>query len=288
MENTSRIADSRNSINNARIRPNLTEFPETTTQVSQVSPFMQQELSGDQGGRACVSIVVIDDHAVVRRGAINWLNGQRGLHVVAEGWTARQAVALTIFHKPDIVVLDVGLKDEGGLCAAYKIARTCPASRVLAFSASKDPVLVRGMLAAGARGYVIKESELSVLMDAIRVVLRGRRFLDPGLADAVITELEALPEASHRARHLLTDRQWQVLECIVWGYSNKEMAAELEIKVSSINAHRIRICEKLGLTNRAELVRYGIAVGVTQGSSNSRMVKHFRQASLPFDTAKSA
>lgn len=222
------------------------------------------EQVGNRNNSPKVHVLVVDDHSVVRHGATGWLHAQAGFEVVGEAETAQEAIAQAIVLKPEVVLLDVGLRGEGGLSAAYKIVRTCPGTRVVAFSASADPVHVRGMLAAGATAYVLKTSEPSTVLSAIRAVLSGSKFLDPGLSDTLIEELDILPEVSHRSRDVLTPRENQVLERIVWGYTNREMAAELGIKITSVNTYRVRLCEKLGLKNRAEVVRYGITVGLTK------------------------
>jgi DNA-binding NarL/FixJ family response regulator len=147
-----------------------------------------------KSGNPTVRLLVVDDHSVVRHGATSWLQAQPGFEVVGEAGTAAEAIALAIFLKPDVVVLDVGLRDEGGLSAAYKIVRTCKATKVVAFSASSDTAHLKGMIAAGASAYVLKTSEPPTLLSAIRSVLVGSRFLDPALSDAVIEELDTFPE----------------------------------------------------------------------------------------------
>lgn len=242
------LSSGRQSIEEGRVSPESRRRPE-----QRIEPI---------GGNPRVRLLVVDDHSVVRHGATSWLRAQTGFTVAGEAATAREAIAKAILLKPDIVLLDVNLGDEGGLCAAYKIVRTCPETRVVAFSASSDPVHVRGMLVAGAAAYVLKTSDPSVVLSAIQVVIAGSRFLDPALSDQVIEELATLPAASRRSRSVLTPREAQILECIVWGYTNRETAAQLQIKTTSVNTYRIRLCERLGLTNRAEIVRYGMAIGL--------------------------
>jgi two-component system response regulator NreC len=210
-----------------------------------------------------VRLLVVDDHSVVRRGVIAWLHTLTGFEVVGEAGTAREAVDQAELLKPDVVLLDVGMPGEGGVSASSQIVRNCPKARVVAFSASADPVYVRGMLAAGASAYVLKTSELFTLLSAMRSVLAGSRFLDPGLSQVLIEEFYIFPEVGHRAQDVLTARETQVLQRIVCGYTGAEIAAELQIKVTSVNTYRTRLREKLGLKTRAEIVRYGTAAGLT-------------------------
>lgn len=216
---------------------------------------------------ASVRLLIVDDHSVVRRGAITWLNAQPGFVVVGEAETAEGAIAQAQSLQPDLVILDVGLGGEGGLSAAAKIVRSCRRTKVVAFSASADRVHVCGMLAAGATAYVLKTSEPSTLLSAIRTALSGSRFLDPGLSETLVEELGIFPQVSRRAAAVLSRRQTEVMQCIVSGYTNSETATELGIDVTSVNSHRVRICNKLGLENRAEIVRYGMAAGLMQARS---------------------
>ncbi|MGP0018519.1 MAG: response regulator [Candidatus Sulfotelmatobacter sp.] len=242
------LSSERQSIEEERVSPESHHRPEPGIDPRRGDPRLR--------------FLVVDDHSVVRHGATSWLQAQAGFTVAGEAATSREAIAQAILLKPDIVLLDVNLGDEGGLCAASKIVRTCPETRIVVFSASSDPVHVRGMIVAGVAAYVLKTSDPSVVLSAIQAVIAGSRFLDPALSDQVIEELATLPAASRRSRNVLTPREAQVLKCIVWGYTNRESAAELQIKTASVNTYRIRLCERLGLTRRAEIVRYGIAIGL--------------------------
>jgi len=216
-------------------------------------------------------LLIVDDHAVVRRGVTGWLNELSGFEVVGEAETAQEGVTKAVYLEPDVVLMDVGFPGEGGSRATSQIVRACSVTKVVAFTASGDPVDVRGMLAAGAMAYVLKRSEPSTVLSAIRAVCSGSRFLDPGLSNALIEELNLFPGVSRRSRDVLTLRESQVLEFIVWGYTSAEIATVLSIKTTTVNTYRIRLCEKLGLRNRAEIVRYGISVGlVNAGFVNKR------------------
>lgn len=210
-----------------------------------------------------VRLLVVDDHAVVRRGAISWLQTQAGYEVVGEAETPTEALAITMQERPHVVLLDVLLGQQGAVAAAHEIVRDCPQSTVVAFSASSDPVHVKSMLAAGALAYVLKTSDPETLLRAIRAVIRGVRFLDPGLSEMVVDELDLFPPVSRRCKQVLTPRETQVLHSIMIGYTPRQIADQLRIKTTSVNTHRARMCAKLGLRGRAELVRYGLASGLS-------------------------
>jgi two-component system, NarL family, response regulator NreC len=209
-----------------------------------------------------IRLLVVDDHIMLRRGLVVFLRAQTGFEIVAEADSAQGAIDGAILFNPDIVLLDVGLRGGDGLCAASKIVRTCLATKVVVFSASVDPVHVRGMLAAGAFAYVLKTSDCTLVLAAIRAALSGSRFLDPDLSGILIEELSTFPAVDRRSRDVLTPRETEVLKRTTWGHTNKEIAAELGISINTVNTYRIRLSEKLGLTGRAELVRYGVAVGL--------------------------
>jgi DNA-binding NarL/FixJ family response regulator len=231
--------------------------------------------------RTTVRVLIADDHSIVRHGVTAWLHTHIGFDIVGQAESAKEALAQAILLKPDIVLMDVGLPEEGGVCATSQTVRTCLETKVVAFSASADPVHVRGMLAAGAMGYVLKASTPSTVLSAIRAVLSNSRFLDPGLSDSVIEELYIFPEVSRRTRDVLTLRETQVLERIVWGRTNTEIAFELDIKSTSVNTYRHRFCEKLGLKTRAEIVRYGIAVGLMKAHPPDRRFPGFVDLAFP-------
>lgn len=209
-------------------------------------------------------LLVADDCSVVRLGVVSWIHSQSTYSVVAETDNAKKAVQLSLLLKPNIILMDVTLGSESGVRVASEIRRLCGGTEIIAFTASADSMHLRGMLAAGAKGYVLKTSTLPVLLSAIRAVLRGSTFLDPGLSRQLIEELGLFPASRDRAKNLLTKRESQVLERIVWGYTDSQVAFDLSITRTTVNTYRMRLCEKLGLRGRAEIVRYGVAIGLTR------------------------
>lgn len=233
-----------------------------TTQVARDYCFEQSQQTETKRLHLSVRVLVVDDHAVLRHGVIASLRSQTGYEIVGEGETAKEAVDQAMRFNPDIVLLDVILREDYGLCAASKIVRSCAGTKVVVFSASADPIHVRGMLAAGAAAYVLKTSDFTVVLLAIKASLSGSKFLDPALSGTLIEELNTFSPVGHKSRDILTPREAEVLNRTTCGYTNREISGELGITISSVNTYRIRVCEKLGLTSRAEMVRYGIAVGI--------------------------
>jgi DNA-binding NarL/FixJ family response regulator len=204
-------------------------------------------------------ILLVDDHSVVRQGFRMILQAQADMEVVGEASNGREAVEQAAKLQPDIAVIDVSMPELNGIEATRRIADTSPRTRVLALSMHKDAVYVREILRAGARGYLLKDSDEGDLVAAVRAVSRGEGFLSPAIADAVLNDYR---------RHvsdpidLLSSREREVLQMIAEGKTNKEIATTLNLSVYTIEAHRGRIMEKLNLHSAGEIVRFAVRKGL--------------------------
>ncbi len=203
--------------------------------------------------------MLADDHTILRKGVRMLIESQADMEVAGEARTGREAVDGVRKWKPDIVVMDVSMPELNGIEATRQISEECPDTKVVALSMHKDSVYVREILRAGARGYLLKESEDDDLLKAIRVVHRGEAFLSPAISDAVLTDYR---------RHvsnpvdLLTSREREVLTMIADGKSNKEIAATLNLSVYTIESHRGSLMEKLNLHNTGDMVRFALRNGL--------------------------
>lgn len=204
-------------------------------------------------------ILLADDHAVVRNGFRMILAAQDDMEVVGEAANGREAVEAATTLKPDIVVMDVTMPELNGIEATRRIALATPRTRVLALSMHKDAVYVREILRAGAKGYLLKDSDEGDLLAAIRAVARGEGFLSPAVSDAVLTDYR---KHVTDPLDLLTTREREVLQWIAEGKTNKEVATTLNLSVYTVEAHRGRIMEKLNLHSTGELVRFAVRNGV--------------------------
>ena len=206
-----------------------------------------------------IRILLADDHAILRKGVRMLIESQADMEVAGEAKTGREAVDGVRKWKPDIVVMDVSMPELNGIEATRQISDEFPDTKVVALSMHKDSVYVREILRAGARGYLLKESEDDDLLKAIRVVHRGEAFLSPAISDAVLTDYR---------RHvsnpvdLLTSREREVLTMIADGKSNKEIAATLNLSVYTIESHRGSLMEKLNLHNTGDMVRFALRNGL--------------------------
>lgn len=206
-----------------------------------------------------IRILLADDHALVRQGFRLILSSQPDMEIVGEAGNGREALELAEKLRPDLVVMDVAMPELNGIEATRRLATSSPRTRVLALSMHKDSVYVREILRAGARGYLLKDSIDSDLVNAVRAVARGDGYLSPGVSDAVLTDYR---------RHvtdpidLLTTREREVLQHIAEGKTNKEIATTLTLSVYTVDAHRGRIMEKLNLHSTGELVRFAVRNGL--------------------------
>ncbi len=212
-------------------------------------------------------IVVVDDHELVRTGLRLRLQHEEDLEVVGEAGEAAAAYARIEAHVPDLVVMDIDLPGEDGLAATTKIKARWPKTRVLALTGSNPTNIARTALLAGADGLVFKSEASEELVRAVRTVASGKVFLSPEAATALVTCLRQTA-ATVAVRPCsgpdLSDRERSVLKGLADGLSYKELAAELGVSVKSVDTYRARIGKKLGCTNRAELVRCAVRLGLVQ------------------------
>ncbi len=205
-------------------------------------------------------VVIVDDHTVVRSGLKLLLDREEDIEVVGEAGSARDAVFEVRALKPDVVVLDVAMPGESGIEAAPKLLHESPETKLLVLSMHDDPSYVRDAFAAGASGYVLKEAVDTEVVDAIRQVAAGGRYVNPTLgARLIVAEAKAREEAEADP---LSDREREVLRLLALGHTNQEIAKMLYISVRTAETHRSHVMQKLRLSSRAELVRYALEHGV--------------------------
>jgi len=205
------------------------------------------------------SILLADDHAVVRQGFRRILEAQNDLEVVGEASNGREAVDEATKLQPDLVVMDVAMPELNGIEATRRVKEFSPRTRILALSMHKDAVYVREILRAGAQGYLLKDSSDADLVAAVRAVAKGEGWVSPGVANAVLTDYR---QHVTDPIDLLSSREREVLQLIAEGKTNKEIATLLNLSVYTVDAHRGRIMEKLNLHSTGELVRFAVRKGL--------------------------
>ena len=203
-----------------------------------------------------IRIVLADDHAVVRSGLRLLLEREPGFEVVAEAGDIAGARRYARGHHPNVVILDLNMPGLPTLEAIPELRRELPGTRIVVLTMEEDPASARAALAAGAAGYVLKDSSDTELVQAVRHAASGDTYLSPRLG----AQLAAAPPAA--APDELSDRELEVLRLIALGHTNTEIARKLFISVRTVESHRARIQHKLGLATRAELVGYAIERGL--------------------------
>lgn len=201
-----------------------------------------------------LTVLLVDDHALVRRGFRRMLEDDAGISVAGEASDGQEAVRLAAELKPRVIVMDCALPGMSGLEATRQILQKSPDVAILMLSMHSEDTLVRQALQAGARGYVLKNAMDLDLVNAVKSVAAGKTVLDPQVARPAALKGER--EAG------LTPRELEVLQHIVAGKSNKEIAADLSLSVNTVAVHRANIMDALGLHKTAELVVYAIRNGL--------------------------
>lgn len=205
-----------------------------------------------------------DDHAVVREGLKALINAQSTMQVVGEASNGIEACQLVLTLKPDVVVMDVSMPGLSGSQATSRLRQECATIRVLALTVHEDKGYIRQLLAAGAAGYVLKRAAPEELIHAIRAVAAGGVYLDPIMASKVVGGFVRKPVGENSQSMELSDRETEVAKRTAAGYSNKEIAARLELSIKTVETYRSRAMDKLGLHSRADLVRYAVQQGWLQ------------------------
>jgi two-component system response regulator NreC len=211
-----------------------------------------------------IRIVLADDHKILRDGLRSLLEQQPDTQVVAEADNGRATVKLAQELKPDVVVMDIGMPDLNGIDATKQIVAKAPGVKVIALSMHSDKRFVQGMLSAGASGYLLKDSAFDELARAIQAVTAHQTYLSPEVAGVVVESMVSkTARRPSRAAVSLTDREREVLQLMSEGKSTKQIAAILSISIKTIETHRSRIMDKLGIHSVAELTKFAIREGLT-------------------------
>ena len=196
-----------------------------------------------------IRVFVVDDHPMVRTGLAAAIGAQPDLELVGEAEDGREALSLIPLLQPDVVLMDISMPRLDGIAAMGQLRQTMPSTRFLMLTSSGEPVEVRRAMAAGASGYLLKNTSASDLAQMIRSANIGRRVLAPEIADAMITAtLEPAPGAD------LTPRERELLTLMTRGLNNQEIAAELAVALATVKFHVTNILSKLHVDNRTEAV----------------------------------
>jgi two-component system response regulator NreC len=201
-----------------------------------------------------ITIVLADDHAVVRAGLRMLLDATVGVRVVGEAGDFPSAVACVEAHRPAVLVLDLGMPGGTGMETIATLTESNPETAIVVLTMQDDPAFARGALSRGARGYVLKEAADDELLEAIGAAARGETYLNPRLGGRLASE----PGTPRPQADDLTGRELDVLRRIALGHTNVEIAQQLFLSVRTVETHRAHIQSKLNRTSRSELVGYAL------------------------------
>jgi DNA-binding NarL/FixJ family response regulator len=216
-----------------------------------------------------ITVLLAEDHTVVREGFRKMLELEDDLEVVGEAQNGRQAVALAKSLKPEVVLMDIAMPHLNGLEATRQILKADPSMKVLMLSAHNDDAYVDTAIASGAMGFLLKQSSSNEVCRAIREIQQGKCFFSPAISRR-LNRLQAgsssQPGTPGTKARKLTSREMEVLQLIAEGKANKEIAAELGIGMKTVEKHRDHLMQKLDIHDTARLTRYAISAGIIESS----------------------
>ena len=215
---------------------------------------MTSESRATRADREKTTIVIADDHTVVRQGLRLLIDADETLQVIAEAGTVADAERLTRAHRPTVLVLDLNMHGESGLEAIPRIREQTPDTAIVVLTMQDDPGFARQALQTGALGFVLKEAADEELLQAIHLAAAGENYLNPRLG----ARLAATPAQPAGPPDDLTEREVEVLRLIALGHTNTEIAQHLFLSTRTVETHRAHIQQKIRRTTRAELVHYAL------------------------------
>ena len=208
----------------------------------------------ERADRSQTTVVIADDHTVVRQGLRLLIENEDGLQVVAEAGTVPDAERLARAHRPSVLVLDLNMPGGSSLEAIPRLREDAPDTAIVILTMQDDPAFARKALQTGARGFVLKEAADEELLEAIRLAAAGDTYLNPRLG----ARMAATPDQPTGPPDDLSARELEVLRLIALGHTNSEIAEHLFLSTRTVETHRAHIQQKLRRTSRAELVRYAL------------------------------
>lgn len=212
-----------------------------------------------------IRILIADDHALVRSGIRMVLETFQGMQVVGEALDGRMALGLIESLQPDIALLDIAMPGLNGIEAASRIGRDHPGTRVVILSMHSGEAYVMQSFRAGAKGYLLKDATPTELDLALRTVARGETYLSPRVSGVLVEKFLRSGDGASGPLDSLTSRQREILQLIAEGCSTKQIAAQLEVSVKTVESHRSTLMERLGINDLAGLVRFAVRVGLVSG-----------------------
>lgn len=207
-----------------------------------------------------IRILIADDHGIVRTGLRLQLDRNEGFEVIGEAADGREAVRMAEELVPDVVIMDIAMPNLNGIQAASQIVKARPQIGIVMLSMHSDETYITRTLAAGAKGYLLKDNAEVDLFRAVEVVAQGKPFFSPAIANKLLEDyiFQMQQRGLHDSYDLLTDREKEILQLLAEGKSNKDVAILLDLSTNTVETHRTRIMQKLDLHSAAEIVLYAV------------------------------
>jgi DNA-binding NarL/FixJ family response regulator len=210
------------------------------------------------------TIVVADDHKIVREGLVKLLEEREDFTVIGEASDGEEAVQMVLERRPDVVIMDIWMPRLGGIDATRRIGKKGSSAKILVLSMHESRTYVEEVLRAGASGYIVKNSSPADLIQAIDAVCSGASYLSPAITQQVVDAIARPGDSSPSGVSILTDREREVLQLIAEGLSSKEIASMLGVSLKTVDSHRSNLMEKLDIHKVSGLVRFAIRAGLVE------------------------
>lgn len=220
-----------------------------------------------------IRILIADDHAIIRRGLRTLLEHEPGLQVVAEASDGREAIEAAKRERPHVAILDIGMPNLNGIEVSRQISEALRETQIVMLTVHADESYLLSALKAGARGYVLKSSAESEIVDAVRAVSQGKAFFSPKVSRILVDDYTRYLQGENveDAYELLTNREREILQLLAEGASNKDVANVLNLSPTTVICHRQHIFQKLNLHSLADLILYAVRKGVIPSQRSGAM-----------------
>ncbi len=210
-----------------------------------------------------IKIILADDHTMLRQGLSRSFEQEKDIDVVGQTKDGLSTIELVRELSPDVVVMDIGMPDLNGIEATRRITKDYPKIKVVGLSMHSSDKYVREMFRAGASGYLLKNCPFEELVEAIKTVVGGKTYISPSISDMVVKEYASKPDEEKSVFSILSQREREVLQLFAEGKTTKQIGLCLHISPKTVEAHRLRIMDKLDIDNIAQLTKYAIQEGLT-------------------------
>lgn len=211
-----------------------------------------------------ISVLVADDHSIVREGVRRLIEGESDIDLCAEAGDGSEVLDQVAEHHPNVVILDISMPQLSGLETLQRVRSNHPDVKTILLSVHADPRMIQSAVTLGVDGYVLKNARTSEILSAIRAVVRGGSYFSPPVAREIVAQIRDPRAASDQPFSLLSAREREVLHLIAEGLSAKEIATKLSISAKTVEAHRTNLMRKLGVRKATELVRYAVRHGLIE------------------------